>query len=101
MKREGSDREGRGRMLRAIRHVTAFAFALLVVPSHAQPAPDVVRTSLYVPVRDGTRLAVNIYRPAFADRPVAGRMPVIFAFTPYRARYRADDGRVVELALSD
>src|SRR3954468_9575419 len=77
--------------------------ALLVWSSSAfaAPYPDVVRTSLYVPVRDGTRLAVNIYRPAFADRPVAGRMPVIFAFTPYRARYRADDGRIVELALSD
>jgi putative CocE/NonD family hydrolase len=87
--------------LRAIRYLATLLFALAAATSHAQPAPDVVRTSLYVPVRDGTRLAVNIYRPAVAGRPVAGRMPVIFAFTPYRARYREQNGQIVEAALSD
>ncbi len=83
------------------RHLAALILAFMAWPTAAWSAPDVVRTSLYVPVRDGTRLAVNIYRPANGERPVAGRLPVIFAFTPYRARYRDENGRVVELALND
>ncbi|WP_338243453.1 CocE/NonD family hydrolase [Aurantiacibacter hainanensis] len=67
----------------------------------AQPYPDYERESLYVPVRDGTRLALNIYRPADADGVVEEPLPVIFAFTPYRARYFNEDGEVVELALGD
>jgi predicted acyl esterase len=56
-----------------------------------------VRDSLYVPVRDGTRLAINIYRPADRSDP----LPVIFAFTPYRSRFRNEQGDVVEQALED
>ncbi len=68
----------------------------------AEPADaSYARTSLYVPVRDGTRLAVNIYHPAVSGRAVTGPRPVIFAFTPYRARFRDDQGRVVEAALED
>ncbi|WP_317151515.1 CocE/NonD family hydrolase [Sphingopyxis indica] len=63
--------------------------------------PDTVRTSLYVPVRDGTRLAVNIYRPATGETPAAEKLPGIFVATPYRARFRDDKGEVVELADSD
>jgi putative CocE/NonD family hydrolase len=55
------------------------------------------RHSLYVPVRDGTRLAMNIYRPARDGVPVAEPQPVLFSFTPYRARYRDTDGRLIEL----
>lgn len=54
--------------------------------------PQVQRSSLYVPVRDGTRLAVNIYRPTTAS---PARHPTIFAFTPYRARYYKD-GKIEE-----
>ena len=83
----------------------ACAGALLLVGSYAvaqeAQAPDHVRQSLYVPVRDGTRLAVNIYRPAADGKPVAGRRPTIFVFTPYRARFRDDKGQVVEAALGD
>jgi predicted acyl esterase len=74
----------------------------------AQPAaatsaqfPDVLRRSIYVPVRDGTRLAVNIYRPAVGSRAAAGKLPVVFAFTPYRARFTDDKGAVQEAALGD
>ena len=56
------------------------------------------RESLYVPVRDGTRLAMNIYRPARNGVPVAGPLPVVFAFTPYRSRFHDATGRHVELA---
>lgn len=106
--------------------VTSVAFVLMAsagVPLPAQPSaskpatsssaaeypatqttaayPDVVRTSSYVAVRDGTRLAVNVYRPAHGDVAVASPLPVIFAFTPYRARFTGKDGQVEELALND
>jgi predicted acyl esterase len=61
--------------------------------------PEHSRQSLYVPVRDGTPLAVNIYRPAGAG--AAEPLPVIFVFTPYRARYREANGTIVETALND
>jgi predicted acyl esterase len=58
--------------------------------------PSVLRSSFYLPVRDGTRLAVNVYRPADGGTARNGRFPVVFAFTPYRARYRKD-GAIVDL----
>lgn len=64
----------------------------------AQPEADYVRHSRYVEVRDGTRLAVNIYRPARNGAAVDTPMPVVFLFTPYRARYRTTNGSVSELA---
>lgn len=69
--------------------------------SQAQPYPDVVRASSHVLVRDGTKLAVNIYRPARNRVAEARPLPVIFAFTPYRARFRSKDGTIVELGLDD
>ena len=86
--------------MRAISLAT-LSFAVMAAPAGAQPFSDVVRTSQYVQVRDGTRLAVNIYRPANGARPAGARMPVIFAFTPYRARFRAENGQVEEAGLSD
>lgn len=71
------------------------------VPAVAAPYPDYDRTSLYVPVRDGTRLAVNIYRPATDEKAVTEKLPVIFVFTPYRVRYTDEKGVVQEIALSD
>lgn len=62
---------------------------------------DYTRDSRYVTVRDGTRLAVNIYRPAVDGRPIAEPAPVVFAFTPYRARFRDEQGKTVEAALND
>jgi putative CocE/NonD family hydrolase len=82
----------------------ACAFALAIscsVPLAAQPYADVVSQSHYVAVRDGTRLAVSIYRPANGPTAVDARLPVVFAFTPYRARFRAPDGKVTEAALGD
>lgn len=88
------------------RHIRGFlivclAVALLTPAASAQDYPDYQRESLYVPVRDGTQLAVNVYRPADADGVETDPLPVIFVFTPYRARYVGRDGEVVETALSD
>ena len=92
--------------MRAIRLAMTALAALCAMPAPAQTYaaqtfPDYVRSSLYVPVRDGTRLAVNIYRPAQGAQVAQGPLPVVFAFTPYRARIRDAKGQVVEVALTD
>jgi len=61
------------------------------------PPTGPFRQSVYVPVRDGTRLAMNVYRSARGGVPVAEPQPVLFSFTPYRARFRDANGRLVEL----
>jgi putative CocE/NonD family hydrolase len=83
--------------------VKILALAFLIGAAPILAAEDVVvpiqRTSSYVPVRDGTRLAMNIYKPVgFSEN---AKYPVVFIFTPYRARFTASDGKVVEFALSD
>lgn len=90
------------RIVKAI--LGAAALALVAMPAAATQAAeyeDVVRTSLYVPVRDGTKLAVNIYQPANGATATTERLPVIFVFTPYRARFRDEQGKVQETALTD
>jgi hypothetical protein len=52
------------------------------------------RTSFYVPVRDGTRLAVDLYRPARNGNAVDGRYPVVWLHTPYLRGVRAPDGTI-------
>ncbi len=83
--------------------ILAAAFALVAMPSipaaGQSQAPlynEVQHSSVYIPVRDGTRLAVNIYRPAVNGVAVDAKLPVIFAFTPYRARIRDAKGEIVE-----
>ena len=79
----------------------ALACTALTLPALAHDYPAYERQSLYVPVRDGTRLAMNVYRPADADGVETERLPVIFVFTPYRARFVDADGKVQEVALDD
>jgi uncharacterized protein len=59
------------------------------------------RDSRYVAVRDGTELAINIYRPAQNGQAVDTPYPVIFVFTPYRARFRDAKGQIQDTGLSD
>ncbi|WP_294298367.1 CocE/NonD family hydrolase [uncultured Sphingomonas sp.] len=70
----------------AIAGVVAAAGGASDAQSPVPAARTIERHSLYVSVRDGTRLAVNVYRRAGDPGPV----PTIFAFTPYRARYLKD-----------
>ena len=72
-------------------------FSVAAAPVAAETYPDVVSQSHYVAVRDGTKLAMSVYRPAVNGKPVAKRLPVIFVFTPYRGRFRAPDGKVTQL----
>jgi predicted acyl esterase len=43
-------------------------------------------TSQYVPMRDGTRLAVDVFRPTRAGRVADGRLPIVWMHTPYNRR---------------
>lgn len=87
--------------MRVIRRVLASIAVTGAAVASAQPYADVARTSIYVPTRDGTKLAVNIYRPAQGAAAVDRPLPVIFAFTPYRARFKDDQGKISETALND
>jgi putative CocE/NonD family hydrolase len=45
-----------------------------------------VKTSFYLPLRDGVRLAVDLYRPARGGRAMEGRFPVVWHHTFDRSR---------------
>ena len=83
----------------AISAVTLISLVVSTAGAAQQPGGDdplVSRRSFYLPMRDGVRLAVNVYRPAKAGVADAAKAPVVFAFTPYRARYY-DKGKLVDL----
>lgn len=46
-----------------------------------------VRISQYVTVRDGTKLAVDIYRPTLNGQLVETPLPVVWMHSPYNRRY--------------
>jgi putative CocE/NonD family hydrolase len=61
----------------------------------ADEAPDdvVVRKDVLVPVRDGTRLALDLYLPARDGKPVEGKHPTLLARTPYNKNAMAAEAR--------
>ncbi len=79
----------------------ALLVALLVAPAHAQQADQarliaernriehelqqvaVVDRKVMVPMRDGTRMAADVYRP----KDARGKVPVIFSRTPYNFNF--------------
>jgi putative CocE/NonD family hydrolase len=66
--------------------ILAIAAALFVCGvAHAQAPYGVVQTesNLMLPMRDGVRLATDIYRPALDGEAVAERLPVLLQRTPY------------------
>jgi putative CocE/NonD family hydrolase len=73
---------------RAFGRVAAATAALASIRAPAAEADetpfDVALTSnVMVPIRDGVKLATDVYRPARNGKPVAGRFPVILERTPY------------------
>jgi putative CocE/NonD family hydrolase len=55
----------------------------------AQTYTSVVQHNVMIPMRDGTKLATEVYFPAMDGQIVAGRFPVILERTPYD-KYRPD-----------
>ena len=45
------------------------------------------RFSQYVTVRDGTKIAIDIYRPTLNGQVVTAPLPVLYQFTPYRRAF--------------
>ena len=79
----------------AVVFFTASSFPLasssLAASSNTSTAYDSwVRHSVYVPANDGTRLALDYYRPTHAGNLHSDPLPVVWRFTPY-ARYKLDE----------
>jgi uncharacterized protein len=53
----------------------------------------IVEENVLVPMRDGTRLAADLYFPAQNGAKVEGRFPVVMERTPYNKLGRANEGR--------
>src|ERR1044071_7624902 len=51
------------------------------------------RTSFYLPVRDGTRLAVDLFRPTRGGKVETGRLPVVWTANRYR-RAIVEEGKL-------
>jgi uncharacterized protein len=61
--------------------------------SEAKYSKEYALSSQYVAVRDGTKLAVDLYRPKTKDGAVVeDKLPVLFMHTPYNRRYFESPG---------
>ncbi len=70
-------------LIPATRHI-ALATCLAVAVAYAAVAADfIVERDVMVPMRDGARLATDVYRPAVDGKPSDERLPVILTRTPY------------------
>jgi putative CocE/NonD family hydrolase len=59
------------------------AFAQPSVVVRPADSDVLVERNVMIPVRDGTRLAADVYRPARDGRPLEGRFPTLLTRTPY------------------
>ncbi|HEV7691695.1 MAG TPA: CocE/NonD family hydrolase [Hyphomonadaceae bacterium] len=58
--------------------------------------PEQIKTSFYLPLRDGVRLAVDLYQPAVGGKAAPGRFPVVWHHTfDRRTRGEAPTNAVV------
>ncbi|MBS1877326.1 MAG: CocE/NonD family hydrolase [Acidobacteria bacterium] len=70
-----------------------------LMTAQPEPAAYTVHASrdVMIPMRDGVRLAANIFRPARDGQPVEGKFPTILSRTPYNKDVRG--GAAVEMAV--
>ena len=100
---------GSTRFARVAVVLCAATIILLVAAAHRSPAQQAAPTegalaiakNVMVPMRDGVRLATDVYMPAKNGLPLEGKFPAILERTPYnkdlsdrRAAYYADRGYV-------
>jgi len=85
--------KGRRWMERIMRRCLLLALGLASWLTWAQQArfDSHHSSTVMVAMRDGVRLATDVYRPARAGRPVEGRFPVIIYRTPYNKNGLAKD----------
>jgi len=91
--------------VRAVRlqHRIWFLLLAAAMAAGSASAEDVIpfsRTSVYVPTRDGTSLALDIYRPA-AGEDAESPAPVLLTMTPYQRARRGIDGRAIPDATAE
>jgi putative CocE/NonD family hydrolase len=72
-------RRGLSRLIAAV----TLAGAARAEGAPEEPYEVVLESNVRVPMRDGVRLATDVYRPARGGKPVSGRFPVIMERTPY------------------
>ncbi len=67
------------------RLIAAFSLAgtARAVAAPQTPFEVLLESNIVVPMRDGVKLATDVYRPARNGKPVAGRFPIILERTPY------------------
>src|SRR5690348_2266376 len=87
--------------------MVAAATAAAQAPRVTQREPEFdearVETDVMIPMRDGVRLAADVYRPGKDGHPAPGRFPTLLTRTPYNkgrgdsaeAKYYAARGYVV------
>ena len=74
--------------------LTVPALGQAPVAKKSVPVNDVVvRKDVLVPVRDGTKLALDLYLPAKGDAPLPGRHPTLMVRTPYNKNGVAAEGQ--------
>src|SRR5579884_2789453 len=65
---------------------------LLIAALYAQPAPQYnvsVSADVMIPMRDGVKLATDIYRPSVNGAPSGEKLPALLMRTPYNKTIRA------------
>ncbi|HUO12643.1 MAG TPA: CocE/NonD family hydrolase, partial [Caulobacteraceae bacterium] len=73
---------------RALLRIAALSSVVLAGRSRAEsseepPYEATLESGVWVRMRDGVRLATDVYRPSRGGRPVRGRFPAIMERTPY------------------
>ena len=53
------------------------------------------KKNMMIPMRDGVKLATDVYRPTINGKLVEGKLPVLLQRTPY-GKFKAEDGKVTE-----
>lgn len=72
-------RRGLSRLMAAF----TLAGAARAAAAPESPFEVLLESNVRVPLRDGVKLATDVYRPARNGKPVAGRFPTIMERTPY------------------
>src|SRR5260370_20764393 len=63
------------------------------VPKREATFDVVVEKDVRVAVRDGTNLALDLYRPAHDGKPIGEKLPILLARTPYNKNGMAAEAR--------
>src|SRR5205814_10206705 len=64
-----------------------------VIPKSEPRLEVVVEKDIRVSVRDGTKLALDLYRPAHDGKPIGEKLPILLARTPYNKKGMAAEAR--------